>query len=314
MVSRLAFGCEPLGGTDWGPVDLPAAEAAVRHALECGITLFDVADVYGLGQAEERLSAALGPYRHQVTIITKGGINWTHQPGQQRARTFCDSSPRHLRAAVEASLRRLRLECLPLYLVHWPDPQTPLAETFGTLQQLQQEGKLRYFGVSNFSLELLQASYPAYALAAVECQYNLLDTTAEQHILPFCQQQPGVLAYGPLAQGLLTGKYDNTTRFGPDDRRHRLPHFQPDQLPRTLALLERLREVAAAYGTTPTQVALRWVLDRPEMSCAIAGARSPAQVAQNSTAMGWHLSPFERAYLAGANNQHETQEVTVCTH
>ena len=138
-VSRIILGCEPLGGTDWGDFNLEDAKNAVRHALELGINTFDVADVYGLGQAEEVLAEALGQRRHDSIIITKFGVNWRTSEFQARAETFRDASPKHVRSALEASLRRLKIEYIPLYLIHWPDPNTPIEDTIEALLQCQDE-------------------------------------------------------------------------------------------------------------------------------------------------------------------------------
>jgi aryl-alcohol dehydrogenase-like predicted oxidoreductase len=299
-VSRIGFGSEPLGGTDWGYVDESRAIKAVEQALDAGINLFDTADVYGLGRAEQVLSQALGTRRHDVVIVSKFGINWQPTSDGSRARTFRDCSPARVVEALENSLRRLRIETMPLYLIHWPDPNTPLADTLEALLKCREAGKLRYIGVSNFSLELLREAQHIQPLSAFEAQYSLLDRNIETDTLSYCTDQNiAVLAYGPLAQGLLTGKYHADTRFGQDDRRHRLPHFQADRLAANLATVERLKAVAASYGKQTAQVALRWVLDNPQISSLIVGAKSPEQVISNIGAVGWHLSPEDRAYIAG---------------
>ncbi len=201
VVSRIGLGCEPLGGVDWGYVDERAAEATVYKALDLGINLFDTADVYGLGLSETRLSRALGPHRHQVTIITKFGVNWKRVPGLERAVTFRDSSPTHVVEALENSLRRLRLDCIPIYCIHWPDPKTPICDTIEVLQKCQQQGKIRYIGLSNFPLDLVRQVHSISPLGAVELQYNLLNRELEAEITA-CYAEIGVsvVAYGMLAQ------------------------------------------------------------------------------------------------------------------
>jgi aryl-alcohol dehydrogenase-like predicted oxidoreductase len=298
-VSPLALGCEPLGGTDWGAFDLAEAERAVARSAELGVNVFDTADVYGLGRSEEVLSRALGARRHDVVIVTKFGVNWRTEPGSPRARTFFDATPGRVREALENSLRRLRIDRVPLYLVHWPDPDTPVEATMEALARCREEGKVAEVGVSNFPPALVERAHAVLPLAALELQYSLLDRAAEQDLLPLAGRLGiGVLAYGPLAQGMLSGKYGRASRFGADDRRHRLPHFAGERLEEAVAVVERLREEAERLGRTPAQLALRWVLEHPAVRCAIAGAKSPGQVEGNLGALGWEPPVGFRDVLA----------------
>jgi aryl-alcohol dehydrogenase-like predicted oxidoreductase len=305
-VSRIGLGCEPMGGSDWGVVDPDLAAHAVTESLGFDINLFDTADIYGLGRSEELLSAALGRYRNHAVIISKFGIRWEPGPGQKRARTFRDTSARWAIEAVEHSLRRLKLECIPLYLVHWPDPHSPIAETIEALDRCRRTGKILHIGVSNFSPEQIREAQRTAPLTVVEVQYNLLDRHAEVEILPLCRELGiGVIAYGALAQGLLTGKYGANHRFGTDDRRHRLNHFRPANMAENLKIVKCLREIGVRHGKSPAQVALRWVLDHPAVSCAVVGARSPQQVTENVQAVGWTLDPVERTYLSNGGKPDE---------
>lgn len=307
----VAMGCEPLGGTDWGVFDPARAEAAVARALELGVTVFDTADVYGLGRSEEVLARALGPRRHDVVVVTKFGVAWGE--GDGRARTWRDASPARVRAALEGSLRRLRLDRIPLYLVHWPDPATPVEATMEALARCRERGLVEAVGVSNFTPELVRRAHAVLPLAALELQYSLLCRGAEAELLPLARELGvAVLAYGPLAQGLLTGKYGPGARFAGDDRRHRLSHFRGPALRRALEVVGRVREAAGQLGHTPAQVALRWVLDHPSVSCAIAGAKSSAQVEANAGAAGWRLPPGMREALAG--DEPAAGPARPCTH
>ena len=299
VISRVGFGCEPLGGTDWGQVEETDAVAAVSRALELGINFFDTADVYGLGRSEEVLSRALGERRKDVVIATKFGVNWQKGPAEDRARTFLDSSPRRVIEALEGSLRRLRVDCISLFLIHWPDPNTPIGETMQALMKCHEAGKIRHIGVSNFTANLIREAHQAADLSAVELQYNLIDRRCEAEVLPLCRELGlAVLAYGPLAQGLLTGKYGLDTHFGQDDRRHRLPHFQEKAIAQNLRIVDRLREVGERHQRSPAQVAIRWVLDYTAISCAITGAKSPLQIEDNVMATGWSLAQDECRYLS----------------
>jgi aryl-alcohol dehydrogenase-like predicted oxidoreductase len=285
VVSRIAFGCEPLGGVDWGRVEAEEVAGAVRTAIGLGINFFDTADIYGLGRSEERLAKTLGEGRKQAVIASKFGIGWVAGPGPGRARTFRDASARRVREALEASLRRLQLECIPLYFLHWPDPLTPLEETLAALERERQAGKIRYIGLSNCTAAMVAEAALIAPIAAVQSQYSLISRQAEEDLLPQCRRSAiGVLAYGVLAQGLLTGKIGASARFGPDDRRSRLPNFAPGNLSRHVERQQRRRRLAAANGQTQAQFAVRWVLDQPGVACAIVGAKRPAQIAESAGA------------------------------
>ncbi len=298
QVSRLGFGCEPLGGTDWGGVDQKAVMNAVQKAVDEGVNFFDTADVYGLGCSEELLSQALGENRNRVIIATKFGVNWKSCANGGRAKTFHDSSPAHVRKALEDSLRRLKLDCISLYQVHWPDPDTDIAETIEMLVRCKEAGKIRHFGVSNFSSEQILKAHHVHVLASAQLPYNLLDRHAEGKQLSSCRNlNVGTLVYGPLAQGLLTGKYDVCTRFGEDDRRSRLAHFLPENLERNLQVVDRLKEIGNRYRKSAVQIALRWVFDNPLVTCAIIGMKTPGQLNENIGSLGWKLTPEDREYL-----------------
>ncbi|MBV9155433.1 MAG: aldo/keto reductase [Acidobacteriaceae bacterium] len=299
MVSRIGLGCEVLGGADWGPVDADLALRAVPASLEHGINLFETADVYGLGRSEELLSIALGSYRNRVAIASKFGLRGELIPGETRARITRDCSARWVMAAVEQSLRRLKLESIPIYIVHWPDPATPIAETIAALDGCRRAGKIRCIGVSNFSASEIREAHQVTALDVVEVPYSLLDRRCETEILPLCQElNIRVLAYGPLGQGLLTGKYGPAHQFESNDRRGRLPQFRGDLFPENFQIVHRLHEIGLQYEISPSQLAIRWVLDHPGVSAVIVGAKSPGHVKENAGALGFTLASSDYHYLA----------------
>jgi aryl-alcohol dehydrogenase-like predicted oxidoreductase len=308
MVSRLAFGCEPLGGTDWGDVDVNSAMRAVSKALDLGVNVFDTADVYGLGRSERLLSKALGRYRHEVVIASKFGVNWLEDSSGQRAETFLDSSPRRVVEALEDSLRRLRVETIPLYFIHWPDPDTPISDTMEALLECKEQGKIRHIGLSNFALSQICEANEIAEIKALQVQYNLTDRKVEHSVLPGCfDMRIGIFAYGTLAQGLLTGKYGLKAEFGADDRRRRLPNFQPGRLAENLKIVERLKLIGQRYNKTAAQVAIRWALDHQAVTSAIVGAKSSRQIEQNVGALGWRLSAEEYEYIAGDSSMSDSE-------
>jgi aryl-alcohol dehydrogenase-like predicted oxidoreductase len=286
-ISRLCFGCEPLGGTDWGAVDIAEIGRAIDRALDLGIDFFDTADVYGLGLAEERLSQALGHRRHDVTIATKGGVSWSRPNSQTRATVAYDSSPTYIRTAVDNSLRRLRLDVLPIYYVHWPDPRTPIEATFSELEKLRTEGKIRSLGCSNYSAGQVALACQAATVEFVQLPVNMLEGAPGPDMMEVCaRHQLRIVAYNVLAQGLLTGKYTEASRFPEDDRRSRLPLFQGQQFRDALVKAGQIREKSAAEKLTAAQYAIRWVLRQPHVASAIVGIKSVKQLDENAVGTG----------------------------
>jgi myo-inositol catabolism protein IolS len=281
-LSRICFGCEPLGGTDWGQIDVSDIASAIARALELGVNFFDTADVYGLGASEERLSEILGAKRHEVVIATKGGLSWTDVPSGGRAIISRDSSPKYLRSAVEASLRRLRLDCLPVYFIHWPDPNTEIRATFESLSKLRDAGKIGQIGCSNFSAAQVRAACEVSEVSLVQLPMNLLGEDMDAAMAELVKKKSiGVVAYNVLANGLLTGKYDENSRFPPDDRRARLPLFQSDAYRSALRQMAGIAAAAAAENMTCAQYAISRVLRRPGVVSAILGIKNRRQIEEN---------------------------------
>jgi aryl-alcohol dehydrogenase-like predicted oxidoreductase len=281
-ISKIGFGCEPLGGEDWGKVDVVAIAGAMERALELGINFFDTADVYGLGRSEERLSAILGPRRHDVMIATKGGLSWQLSTSRDRAAITRDSSPEYIRGAVEASLRRLRLERVPVYFIHWPDPNTDIRKTFECLARLQDAGKIGQIGCSNFNAQQLRLACEVAKLAYVQLPLNILGQGLESEMRQAVREKDiGVVAYNVLANGLLTGKYGSDARFPNTDRRSRLPLFQGDNYRQALQKVTEISSTAAAEGLTCAQYSIGKVLRRADVAFAILGIKSRMQIEEN---------------------------------
>ena len=299
-LSRIALGCEILGGSDWGEVDVGAAIAAVRSAVELGVTVFDTADVYGLGRSEEVLAQSLGRSLSEMLVVTKGGVAWRAGESGARAATFKTLRPEHLRRAVHGSLRRLRLETIPLYLAHWPDDVTAVDDVIDTLSRLRDDGLVGAFGLSNFSASDLADSRALAHINALEASHSLASSGAP--VLRMAGKA-GVLrlTYGALAQGLLSGKYPPAHTFDTGDRRHRLTQFGARRTSYE-PLLSTLRDVAREVDSTPAQVAIRWVLDSGCSESVVVGARNPQQLQLNIAASELSLSAAQLARLERVAN------------
>ena len=282
VVSKMCFGCEPLGGTDWGDVDVAEIGAAIERALDLGINFFDTAEVYGLGISERRLSEVLGSRRHELLVATKGGLSWKECHADGRAIIKRDSSRVHLRQAVEGSLRRLRLDRIPLYFIHWPDPETDIRETFEFLMELREEGKILHIGCSNFNADQLQAACEVAPVSFVQLPFNILgDGPSPEMQATIKTHGIGIVAYNVLASGLLTGKYDEQSQFSADDRRSRLPLFQGGRYRRALGQVREIKQQAAEEGLTVAQHSIGWVLDRPAVVATVLGIKNTRQLEEN---------------------------------
>jgi aryl-alcohol dehydrogenase-like predicted oxidoreductase len=291
-VSRICFGTWQFSG-DWGSIDRAEAIAAVRAALDAGVTFFDTAQAYGFGSSEELLAEALGDdiHRDDVVVATKGGLRPV-AGGVER-----DASAAFLRDGVEQSLRHLGVEALDLYQVHWPDHDTPFEETGAALAELKDEGKIRHVGVSNFSPAEMEELSRTVEVETDQPPFNLFNRGIEEDVLPWCREQDiGLLVYGPLSHGLLSGNFD-PSKLSDDDWRNGHAPFAGDALERNLEAVERLKEFAGARGCTLAQLAVAWVLAQPGVHVAITGARRPAHVEGIAPAADIELSDGELAEI-----------------
>ncbi len=275
-VSRVCFGTWQTGG-DWGAVEADEAKAAARRALDLGINFFDTAQAYGFGDSERLLGQALelgtSSRRGEVVVATKGGLR---MDGDELVR---DSSRDWLRKGIDASLKTLGTDYVDLYQVHWPDPDTSFEETGEALQELVSEGKTRYVGVSNFDADELAALERTRKVDALQPPYHLFRRDIEHETLPYCREHGiGVLVYGPLGHGLLTGKLDTETEFAEGDWRAESDDFQGDQFEGNVQIVGELSRFAEERGLTVAQLAVAWTLSSPGVDVAIVGARRPDQI------------------------------------
>lgn len=302
-LTRVGFGAWAIGGPyqfGWGPVDDDESVAAIRHAVEAGVTWIDTAAIYGLGHSEEVVGRALEPYRpgEDVLVFTKCARNWYHSGGKE---IVTDLRPESIRFECEQSLRRLGLERIDLYQFHWPDlvTGTPVEESWATMAALQDEGKVRWIGVSNFTVDLLERIEAVRHVDSLQPPLSLVNRRARDELVPWCAEHgTGVIVYSPMASGLLTGAFDHDriARLAPGDWRLTAPasaHFREPWFSRNLALVERLKPIAERLDTTLGALAIAWTLHVPGVTAAIVGARRPGQVD------GWLPAPGIR--LSGAD-------------
>jgi aryl-alcohol dehydrogenase-like predicted oxidoreductase len=286
-VSAICFGTWSFGG-DWGGVREEESRAAVRKALELGINFFDTAQAYGFGEGEKMLGDALKPEikngREEIILATKGGL----RPEGPR---FRDSSSGWLRRGLEESLRNLGTEYVDLYQVHFPDPQTPFEETAEVMDEFVREGKARYVGVSNYDAEQMRGFEKRRKIDTLQPPYHLFRRDIEKEVLPYCREHGiGVLVYGPLAHGLLSGKMAPDQRFAEDDWRAESDLFRGENFRRNLEKVEELKRFAEERGYTVAQLAVAWTLANPDVDVAIVGARSPDQIEGTAPAAELRLS------------------------
>jgi methylglyoxal reductase len=309
-VSAVGLGTWAIGGWLWGGSDRRAAVAAVRAAVDAGVTLIDTAPVYGLGLAEEILGEALAGRRDQVVLATKCGLVWHARKGQhffdqQGSPVHRYLGPESVRYELEESLRRLDTDRIDLYQTHWPDDSTPAAETMAELERLKRQGKIRAIGVSNVSPAELEACLQAGEVSSIQEKYSMLDRDLEKQLLPLARARGvAALAYSPLALGLLSGRVKPGRHFGGDDLRHNHPRFTEENVRKANALLAELAPVAAAHGATPAQAVIAWTVAQPGITCALCGARNPEQARENAAAGGLRLSAGELAALDEAVRRH----------
>lgn len=294
-VSRIGLGTWAMGGVQWGGTNDEESIRTIHAALELGINVIDTAPAYGFGHSEEVVGRAIERLggRDRVVIATKLGLE-PHGDSVYR-----NSSRKRIFQEVEESLRRLRTEYIDLYQVHWPDPRTPYEETAQALLELQQAGKVRALGVSNYSVADMDRFAKVAPLASAQPPLNLFERDAQNTILPWCAAHGvGSLTYGALCRGLLTGMIDEHTIFEGDDLRKDDPKFQPPRFARYLEAVRLLERYAHdRYKKSVLALAVRWVLDQPGVTIALAGLRHPGEVSPLGEILGWKLDAEALAYI-----------------
>ncbi len=309
-LSVIGFGAWAIGGGDyifgWGPQDDQDSIRAIHKALDMGINWIDTAPVYGLGRSEEVVGRAIKGIRHDLIIATKCGRVWDAERNIS-ASLKADS----IRQEAEDSLRRLNTDVIDLYQIHWPEPAEDIEEAWTEMVKLVEEGKIRYPAVSNFSVEQMERLQGIHPIASLQPPYSMLRRDIEADILPYCDKKGlGVVAYSPMQNGLLTGKFTKERiRNLPDDdfRKTKSPFFQEPEVDVNLKMVEALKPIARRHDRTLAQLALAWVLRRPEVTSAITGTRKPEQIEETAMAGDWELDNWTLAQIDALLKQRDEE-------
>ena len=290
--SSIGFGTWEMSTTMYGHIDVKEASDAVSAAIDHGITLFDTAEVYGPYHSEELLAKALGDKRKDIVLVSKVGFQYD-KDGKNLGR---NSQYDHVIERAEGCLSRLETDFLDLLLIHWPDHDTPFEEPMRALEQLKQDGKIRHYGVSNFTPEMMDECEKYGHLAANQVGYHMFDRRMESEVLPYClNKNIGFMAYGTLGFGLLSGAFTPETRFGDGDWRSsgiafQLPLFREEEFAKELKVVERLKAIAKRYDRSVAQMAIAWTLGHPAVSVGLVGVRNEWELKENVAAVEWELN------------------------
>jgi len=276
-VSALGFGAWGIGGAPfWNNEGDAASTRAILKAFDLGINFFDTAPVYGFGHSEELLGKALKPVRGKIILATKCGLRWEKESIGSIQKIATRKS---IFEEIDRSLSRLQTDRIDLYQVHWPDADTPQEETMEALLALREQGKIRHIGVSNYTVEQMRECLTFGPIVSLQPEYSLLQRCIEKATVPFClKNKIGIIAYSPLASGVLTGKYDETTRFKDWRSKGILGEFTGEAFVNNIAKVNRLKEVAGAAGKTCAQTAINWAIHQPGLTTALIGVKNERQM------------------------------------
>jgi aryl-alcohol dehydrogenase-like predicted oxidoreductase len=293
--SVIGYGGWPMGRGMYGAFDDDEAIAAARTSYENGVTLFDTAAVYGWGYGETLMGKALKGIREDVVLVTKGAREWVRDNPDRRAATVSDSDPKRLLQSIDESLQRLQTDYIDLFLIHWPDHTKAFSVPMEALEQAKKAGKIRHTGVSNFSAEMMAESRETSPIVTNQIGYHIFDRRAEPEVMPFAKENNmGIMAYGSLSHGLLTGTWGPDKKFDEDDWRNGGANFGisswgPDNLAANVAVVEKLKVIAGDHGKTIPQLAIAWSLANDAVSVALAGSVTPAEATENLGG-NWEMS------------------------
>lgn len=294
-VSALGLGCMGLSFAQGPALDRDLAVALIRRAVELGVTFFDTAEVYGPYVNEEVVGEALAPFRGEVAIATKFGVSF--RDGHQTP----DSRPETIRASIEGSLKRLKVETIDLYYQHRVDPDVPVEDVAGTVKELMDQGKVRHWGLSEPGVQTVRRAHAALPLTAVQSEYSMMWRQPEEELLPVLEELGiGLVPFSPLGKGFLTGRFDRNSTFGRDDFRSIVPRFTSENLDANQILVKLVARTAAERKVTPAQIALAWVLAQKPWIVPIPGTKDMSRLEENLGAAEVELSAEELEKLNSA--------------
>ncbi|SDG95541.1 aldo/keto reductase [Chitinophaga filiformis] len=308
-VSAITFGAWAIGGWMWGGTEHTDAVKAIHASVDEGVTSIDTAPVYGQGLSEELIGDALkGLDRTKVQVLTKFGMRWDLALGTLAFKSkdnngkdidiYKYSGKESIILECENSLRRLGTDYIDLYQIHWPDVTTPIDETFEAVLRLQEQGKIREAGVSNYNAAQMKEAEKTIRLASNQVPFSMVEREIEKELVPYCiEHKKGILAYSPLQRGILSGKVRPGHQFGEGDHRPNTRFYQPENLNRINAFLDQIRPMAESKSVTLAQLVIRWTIDRPGITVALVGARNAEQAIQNARAINVKLSAEEIKFI-----------------
>lgn len=287
-VSVIGFGAWGIGGAPfWSSEGDNISVKSIQKAYDMGINFFDTAPVYGFGLSERLIGKALKPVRDKVILATKCGLRWEKEQLGSIAKLATRES---ILEEIDQSLERLDTDYIDLYQVHWPDGKTSAEETMGTLLEIQKQGKIRHIGVSNYSVEQMQACLKIGTLVSLQPEYSLLQRSIEKETVPFCLiHDIGIIAYSPLASGVLTGKYDRETKFKDWRSKGIIGQFTGEAFVNNIKKVERFKTIAESEKKTCGQMAVNWVIHQPGVASALVGVKNDRQVEENLKSVGWQM-------------------------
>ena len=308
-ISAITFGAWAAGGWMWGGSDSNKAIQAIRDAYDKGVTSIDTAPVYGMGASEKIVGEAIKEIpRDKVQILTKFGMRWDLEKGVFKFHSrnnegkeidiYQYAGKESIKKEVEDSLKRLRTDYIDLYQIHWPDTTTPIQETFEAVAELIKEGKVRQAGVCNYNVEQMKEAEKYVTLASNQVPFSMVNRDMEKEVVPYCRKNSkSILAYSPMERGLLTGKMEPGQEFGKGDHRADNPYFTDESIKKTNSFLEKIRPLAKEKNATLAQLVLKWTIERPGITIALAGARNSEQSVQNAAAADLTLSSDEIDFI-----------------
>lgn len=304
-VTPIIFGAWAIGGWMWGGNEESESLDAIRASIDSGVNTIDTAAIYGMGYSEELVGKAIKGRRDKVVIATKCGMRWNTEEGSdpwpQKDNQGRDvvirknARPEGIKYECEQSLKRLGVDVIDLFQIHWPDVSTPVEESIRAMEDLRKAGKIRAIGVSNYDVEWLRKASSVATIASDQPPYSIIQRKIEKDVLPFCREQHiGVICYSPMERGLLTGKVTPDRQFPPGDHRANHKFFTVENRKRVLAALEKVKPIADAHKASYAQLIINWTVHEPGITAAIVGARNAEQARHNAQALNFTLTSDER--------------------